>query len=82
MLLKEGQDLAATAVPLGSHEEGEKGQGRLSPREGQCFERQAWPLAPRWSESDVPTLGVMERDTVTLAPQKTTSFSGSARRLC
>ncbi len=34
---------------------------------------QALHLAPRWSERGVHPLGVIERDTVTLAPQKTTS---------
>ncbi len=73
ILLKACQDLAATAVPLGGHDECDKGHGRLSTREGQCFDMQALPLAPRWSESGVHTLVVMERDTVTLATQKTTS---------
>ncbi len=73
ILLKACQDLAATAVPLGRHTECEKGHGRLSTREGQCFDMQALPLAPRGSESGVYTLVVMERDTVTVAPQKTTA---------
>jgi predicted transposase YbfD/YdcC len=73
VLLQQCQDLAATAVPLGSHEECDKGQGRLSIREGQCLSMQALNLAPRWSESGVHTLVVMQRETVTFKTQKTTS---------
>src|SRR5262249_16418155 len=71
-LLAQCQHLATTAVPLGSHVECEKGHGRLTTREGQCFDLQALPLAPRWSDSGVHTLVVMKRHTVTLATQKTT----------
>jgi len=72
ILLAQCQHLATTAVPLGSHVECEKGHGRLTTREGQCFDLQALPLAPRWSDSGVHTLVVMKRHTVTLATQKTT----------
>ena len=37
ILFKHCQHLAATAVSLGSHTECEKGHGRLTTREGQCF---------------------------------------------
>jgi len=73
ILLKECQDLSATAVPRGSHEECDKGHGRLSTREGQCFDMSALSLAPRWSDSGVHTLVVIQRETVTLATQKATS---------
>src|SRR4029450_5409869 len=62
---------AATAVPLGSHDACETGHGRLTTREGQCFDLRAWSLAPRWSDSGVHTLVVMKRHTLTLTTQKT-----------
>jgi predicted transposase YbfD/YdcC len=71
-LFKQCQHLAATVVPLGSHTECEKGHGRLTTREGQCFRMDEVPLAPRWSDSGVHTLVVIKRHTVTLATQKTT----------
>jgi predicted transposase YbfD/YdcC len=72
ILLKQCQDLAATAAPLGRHPETDKGHGRLTTREGQCFDMSELDLAARWSESGVHTLVVVERDTVTPAKQKTT----------
>jgi predicted transposase YbfD/YdcC len=72
LLLTQCQHVAATAVPLGSHEECEKGHGRLTTREGQCFDMRALSLAPRWSDSGVHTLVVMKRHTLTLTTQKTT----------
>jgi len=72
LLLTQCQSVAATAMPLGSHEEYEKGHGRLTTREGQCFDMRALRLAPRWSESGIHTLVVMKRQTVTFATQKTT----------
>ena len=73
LLLKQLQDLAATAVPLGRSEECEKGHGRLTTREGQCFDLRALRWAPRWSDSVLHTLVVVKRATVMLATQKTTS---------
>jgi predicted transposase YbfD/YdcC len=72
LLLTQCQHVAATAVPLGSHDECEKGHGRLTTREGQCFDMRALSLAPRWSDSGVHTLVVMKRHTLTLTTQKTT----------
>ncbi len=72
-LLKQCCHLAATAAPLGSHAESDKGHGRLTTREGQCFDMNRLNLAPRWSDSGVHTLVVMQRQTLTLATQKTTS---------
>jgi predicted transposase YbfD/YdcC len=72
LLLAQCQSLAATAVPLGSHHECEKGHGRLTTREGQCFDMHAVRLAPRWSASGVHTLVVMKRHTFTRTTQKTT----------
>jgi len=72
ILLTQCQHVAATAVPLGSHAECEKGHGRLTTREGQCFDMNALNVAPRWSASGVHTLVVMTRHTCTLATQKTT----------
>jgi predicted transposase YbfD/YdcC len=72
LLLMQCQSVAATAGPLGSHEECEKGHGRLTTREGQCFAMSAVSLAPRWSDSGIHTLVVMTRHTGTLATQKTT----------
>jgi predicted transposase YbfD/YdcC len=72
LLLKQCQHGAATAVPLGSHAECEKGHGRLTTREGQCFGMHALDVAPRWSDSGVHTLVVMKRHTLTLATQQTT----------
>ncbi len=73
ILLTQCQSLAATAVPLGSHDACDKGHGRLTTREGQCFDMRALSLAPRWSDSGIHTLVVMKRQTVTRATQKTTS---------
>jgi predicted transposase YbfD/YdcC len=72
LLLTQCQSVAAAAVPLGSHEECEKGHGRLTTRQGQCFDMRALRLAPRWSDSGIHTLVVMTRHTVTFATQKTT----------
>lgn len=72
MLLTQCQSVAAAAVPLGSHDECEKGHGRLTTREGQCFDMRALRLAPGWSDSGIHTLVVMTRHTVTFATQKTT----------
>ena len=72
LLLTQCQHVAATAVPLGRHAECEKGHGRLTTREGQCFSMQALDVAPRWRDSGVHTLVVMPRHTLTLATQKTT----------
>ena len=72
ILLTQCQSVAAAAVPLGSHDECEKGHGRLTTREGQCFDMRALRLAPRWSDSGIHTLVVMTRHTVTFATQKTT----------
>ena len=72
LLLTQCQSVAAAAVPLGRHEECDKGHGRLTTREGQCFDMRALSLAPRWSDSGIHTLVVMKRHTFTLATQKTT----------
>jgi predicted transposase YbfD/YdcC len=72
LLLTQCQRVAAAAVPLGSHDACEKGHGRLTTREGQCFDMRALRLAPRWSDSGIHTLVVMTRHTVTVATQKTT----------
>ena len=72
ILLAQCQHVAATAVPLGSPTECDKGHGRLTTREGQCFGMKGLNLAARWSDSGVHTLVVMKRQTLTLATQKTT----------
>ena len=72
LLLRQCQSVAAAAVPLGSHEECEKDHGRLTTREGQCFDMRAVSVAPRWNDSGIHTLVVMTRHTVTFATQKTT----------
>jgi predicted transposase YbfD/YdcC len=72
ILFKQCRDLAATAEPLSSDAESDKGHGRLTTREGQCFDMSALDLAARWSESGIHTLVVMERQTLILAKQKTT----------
>jgi predicted transposase YbfD/YdcC len=72
LLLMQCQSVAATVVPLGGHEECEKDHGRLTTREGQCFDMRAVSVAPRWNDSGIHTLGVMTRHTVTFATQKTT----------
>ena len=72
LLLLQCQSVAATAAPLGRHEECEKGHGRLTTRDGQCFDLRAVSVAPRWSDSGIHTLVGMTRHTVTLATQKTT----------
>ena len=73
LVLEQCQDLAATAVPLGRYEESDKGQGRLTTREGQCFDLRGVNLAPRWRDSGLHTLVVVKRETLTLATQNTTS---------
>jgi len=72
LLLTQCQSVAAAAVPLGRHDACEKGHGRLTTREGQCFAMRAVSLAPRWSDSGIHPLVVMTRPTVTLATQNTT----------
>ena len=73
ILFTQCQHVTATALPWGSHEECEKGHGRLTIREGQCFDMRALSLAPRWRDSGMHTLVVIKRHTVTCATQKTTS---------
>ena len=73
LLRKQCQDVAATREPQSSHTESEKGHGRLTTRQGQCFDISGVNVAARWSDSGLCTLVVMQRDTVTLATQKTTS---------
>ena len=73
ILFQPCQDLAATATPWMVHTESEKGHGRLTTRQGQCFAMSEVPLATRWNASGVHTLVVMQRETMTLATQKTTS---------
>jgi predicted transposase YbfD/YdcC len=72
MLLEQCQHLTAMAVPVGSHVQSDKGHGRRTTREGQCFDMRGLTLAARWSDSGVPTLVVMKRETLTLSTQKTT----------
>ena len=72
LLLTQCQSVAAAVLPLGSHDECEKGHGRLTTRAGQCFDMSVLRLAPRWSDSGIHTLVVMKRHTVTCATQKTT----------
>lgn len=71
-LLKQCQGLASTTEPLSSHSESDKGHGRLTIREGQCFDISGLNLVARWSDSGIRTLVVMKRQTLTLAKQKTT----------
>jgi len=73
ILFQQCQDLAATATPWMVHTESEKGHGRLTTRQGQGFAMSEVPLAARWNASGVHTLVVMQRETMTLATQKTTS---------
>jgi predicted transposase YbfD/YdcC len=73
ILFKQCQDLAATARPRIGHTESEKGHGRLTTRQGQCFAMAGVPLATRWRASGLHTLVVMQRETTTLTTQKTTS---------
>ena len=72
ILFKQCQDLAAMATPLSSHPERDKGHGRLTTREGQCFDMSELDLSARWRDSGVHTLVVVERETLTPAKQKTT----------
>ncbi len=72
LLLLQCQRVAAAAVPLGRHEECDKGHGRLTTRVGQCFDMRAVSVAPRWRDSGLHTLVVMTRHTITLVTQKTT----------
>lgn len=71
-LFKQCQDLAASSEPLSLDVESDKGHGRLTTREGQCFDMSELDLATRWSASGIRTLVVMERETLTPAKQKTT----------
>jgi len=72
ILFKQCQDLAATSEPLSRNVESDKGHGRLTTREGQCFDMSELDLATRWSDSGIHTLVVMERETLTPAKQNTT----------
>lgn len=71
-LLKQCQDFAVTAEPLSRHTQSDKGHGRLTTREGQCFDISGLNVAARWRESGIQTLVVMKRQTEMLAKQKTT----------
>jgi hypothetical protein len=56
----------------------EKGPGRLTTRKGQGVARQALPLEPRWRDSGVHTLVVLQRHTVTRATQHATEETASS----
>ena len=71
ILLKPCQDFAVTAEPLSHHTQSDKGHGRLTTREGQCFDISGLNLAARWRESGIQTLVVMKRQSEMLAKQKT-----------
>ena len=72
ILFKQCEDFASTAAPLSSHTESEKGHGRLTTWEGQCFDLRGLHVAARWNDSGIHTLVVMQRQTLTFAKQKTT----------
>lgn len=73
ILLKQCQHLAATAVSMSSHEEPDKGHGRITLREAQCFSMSPLNLAKRWGESGLQTLVVIKRETLTPATGKSSS---------
>jgi predicted transposase YbfD/YdcC len=77
ILCKPCQDFAVMAAPLSSHPESAKGHGRLTTREGQCFDMSGVNLAARWSDSGLHTLVVRQRQTLTRAKQKTTDEPAS-----
>ena len=72
-LLKQCQHLAATARPRGRYDERDPGHGRITTREGQGFAMSSLSLAPRWANSGVQTLVVINRETLTPATGKTSS---------
>ena len=72
LLFKQCQDVLATATPVRIHPQSDKGHGRLTTRQGQCFDMSELDLASRWSDSGIHTLVVVERETWIPAKQKTT----------
>lgn len=72
-LLKHCQHLAATARPRGRYDERDFGHGRITTRQGQGFAMSSLSLAPRWADSGVKTLVVINRETLTPATGKTSS---------
>lgn len=73
ILLKQCQHLAATAVPLSTHEEADKGHGRITLRQAQCFSMSPLNLAKRWADSGLQTLVVIKRETLRPATGKSSS---------
>jgi len=72
-LLAYCQHLATSTGARVSHHEQSKGHGRHTTREGQGFGLNTGALAPRWANSGVRTLVVVERQTDTSATGKTAS---------
>lgn len=72
-LLKQCQHLAATARPRGRYDERDSGHGRITTRQGQGFAISSSSLAPRWANSSMQTLMVINRETLTPATGKRSS---------
>jgi hypothetical protein len=60
-------------VPLSGHEEADKGHGRITFREAQCFSLSPLHLAQRWGDSGLQTLVVIKRQTLTPRTGKSSS---------
>lgn len=73
ILFKQCQHLVATAVSLSGHEEADKGHGRITFREAQCFSLSPLHLAQRWGDSGLQTLVVIKRQTLTPRTGKSSS---------
>ena len=69
-LLKQCQHLAATTRPRGRYDERDSGHGRITTRQGQGFAMVSLRLAPRWANSGMQTLMVINRETLTPATGK------------
>jgi predicted transposase YbfD/YdcC len=71
-LLQQSQTLAATQTPLADVTEQDKANGRITSRHARLFSLASLTSAPRWDDSGLSTLVVMERETFEMAKQKTT----------
>lgn len=72
LFLQQCQTLHSQALALAETVEHEKAHGRVTTRRAQMFSLASVTLDPRWKDSGLSALIVMERETFEVAKQKTT----------
>jgi predicted transposase YbfD/YdcC len=72
VLLKQCQALQSKQLPVAKIVKHDKAHGRVTVRRSEVFSLIEETLAPRWEESGINTLVVIERETFTMSTKKTT----------